>query len=59
MPTYCYCCKSCGHDFEIEQRITADPLKECPECKQEELKKVIQPSGFQQKGNGWYNKGKY
>lgn len=31
MPTYEYRCTSCGV-FEVEQRITEDPLKTCPTC---------------------------
>ncbi len=30
MPTYEYKCKTCGKEFEITQRITADSLKKCP-----------------------------
>ena len=34
MPTYEYECRTCGHQFEALQRITAEPLKRCPpdEC---------------------------
>ncbi len=34
MPTYEYECKTCGHQFEALQRITAEPLERCPrsEC---------------------------
>mgnify|MGYP001040884552 FL=1 len=32
MPTYDYECRACGHRFERFQKITDDPLKECPEC---------------------------
>jgi putative FmdB family regulatory protein len=28
MPTYIYRCDA-GHEFELEQRITAEPLTEC------------------------------
>ena len=32
MPTYDYKCLGCGHKFEELQKMTDDPLKDCPEC---------------------------
>ncbi|HUT99668.1 MAG TPA: zinc ribbon domain-containing protein [bacterium] len=32
MITYAYRCDACGHRFEVRQRMTAEPLRECPEC---------------------------
>jgi putative FmdB family regulatory protein len=32
MPTYEYECKACGSRFERFQSITAEPVKDCPEC---------------------------
>lgn len=32
MPTYEYACQGCGHRFETQQRITAEPLSVCPRC---------------------------
>ena len=32
MPTYDYRCESCGHEFELFQNITDDPIRKCPEC---------------------------
>jgi len=32
MPTYDYQCARCGHTFEKYQTITAEPVKQCPEC---------------------------
>ncbi len=29
-------------------------LKDCPECKQPQLRKLISSAGFQLKGGGWY-----
>lgn len=52
MPIYEYSCKSCGHDFEKLQKISA-PTPDCPECGQEVAKKVSKTS-FQLKGSGWY-----
>ncbi|HLV10016.1 MAG TPA: FmdB family zinc ribbon protein [Halanaerobiales bacterium] len=52
MPTYLYECKNCGR-FEVFQKITADPLKECPEC-QGEVKRIIGAPGVIFKGSGFY-----
>lgn len=54
MPTYEYKCKSCGHEFEAAQKITAPPLKACPKCKKGELERLVYPSAFILKGKGWY-----
>ena len=52
MPIYEYSCKKCG-DFEITQRMTAEPLKKCPTCGAK-VTKLISHSAFHLKGGGWY-----
>lgn len=32
-----YICDSCDHRFDIKQEFNEDTLKQCPECKQNEL----------------------
>lgn len=60
MPTYTYKCERCSHQFEKLQKISAEPLKSCPECKTERLKKIITASGgFALKGKGWFKSGGY
>lgn len=60
MPTYTYKCKECEHQFDVMQKMSDDKLKDCPECEKESLEKIItQTTGFQLKGNGWFNKGGY
>jgi putative FmdB family regulatory protein len=54
MPIYEYQCKSCGHELEAIQKISDDPLKECPACGDLELTKLISAAGFRLKGGGWY-----
>jgi putative FmdB family regulatory protein len=54
MPTYEYTCQNCGHELEAWQKMSDPVLTECPECKQNSLKKQISAAGFQLKGNGWY-----
>ena len=54
MPIYEYQCESCGHEMEAIQKMSDDPLKDCPECNQSTLKKLISAAGFRLKGAGWY-----
>lgn len=53
MPTYGYRCGACGHEFEIHQRISDEPLKKCPKC-QGKLSKMLYPTGVIFKGSGFY-----
>jgi len=54
MPIYEYQCKACGHRLEAMQKISDEPLTECPKCGKAELKKLISAAGFRLKGGGWY-----
>jgi putative FmdB family regulatory protein len=53
MPTYGYRCGNCGHEFEILQRMSDEPLKTCPKC-QGKLSKMLYPVGISFKGSGFY-----
>ena len=53
MPTYGYRCGSCGHQFEIVQRMSEQPLTTCPKC-QGKLSKMLYPVGISFKGSGFY-----
>ena len=53
MPTYEYRCRDCGHEFEIQQSMSDDPLTECPSCGGD-LRKVFSPVGIAFKGSGFY-----
>lgn len=54
MPIYEYQCGACGHRTEAFQKISEEPLKNCPECHKDELQKLVSAAGFQLKGGGWY-----
>jgi len=54
MPIYEYACGGCGSEFEIEQRITEDPVKSCPRCRSRKVKRLISQTSFVLKGGGWY-----
>jgi putative FmdB family regulatory protein len=53
MPTYGYRCSNCGHEFEIQQRMSDKPLEACPKC-QGKLNKILYPVGISFKGSGFY-----
>jgi putative FmdB family regulatory protein len=36
------------------QKMSDDPLKECPQCHEDSLKKLVSAAGFRLKGTGWY-----
>lgn len=53
-------CKSCGHEWEQEQRITEEPVKECPRCLEPEAKRLVSGGvGHVLKGTGWFKTGGY
>lgn len=55
MPTYDYKCENCGHLFEYFQPMADDPLKTCPDCSQDSLKRLIGGGlGVIFKGSGFY-----
>lgn len=54
MPIYEYECKVCGHRQEAIQKMSDEPLVECPACHKPELKKLVSAAGFRLKGGGWY-----
>ena len=54
MPIYDYQCTACSHRMEALQKISDDPLKKCPECEQDTLKKQLTAAAFHLKGTGWY-----
>ena len=54
MPLYDYQCASCNHQMEVLQKISAEPLSDCPAWKKPELKKLICAPGFRLGGTGWY-----
>ena len=55
MPIYEYACERCQDEFEVEQRITEDPLKRCPKCRSPKVKRLISQTSFVLKGGGWYS----
>ena len=54
MPIYAYKCESCGFAKDVLQKISDDPLSDCPQCGKASFQKQVTAAGFQLKGSGWY-----
>lgn len=54
MPTYHYRCKNCGYDFTKYQSFSDDPITTCPECHEEQIRKVYSAVPIEFKGSGFY-----
>ena len=55
MPTYDYICRSCGHEFELFQQMSAPVKRKCPECGTLKLERLIGTgAGVLFKGSGFY-----
>ncbi len=55
MPTYDYICNDCKKMYEYFQSMSDAPIKECPECNKNSLRRVISGgTGLIFKGSGYY-----
>jgi len=54
MPTYEYLCQNCGHRFEAFQRMSEDPITECPICNGHVKRLISGGNGLIFKGSGFY-----
>ena len=55
MPTYDYECANCGHKFEKFQSMSSPPVKKCPQCGENAVKRLIGiGAGVIFKGGGFY-----
>lgn len=54
MPIYEYVCNACGCKRDALQGIKDPELKDCLECHQPALKRLVSAAGFRLKGGGWY-----
>jgi putative FmdB family regulatory protein len=53
MPTYEYRCTK-GHDFELFQRMSDEPVGVCPKCRAKAKRLLSGGAGFLFKGDGFY-----
>ena len=55
MPSYDYICNDCEKIYEYFQSMSDAPIRECPECKKNSLRRVISGgTGLIFKGSGYY-----
>lgn len=54
MPIYEYECSNCHQQFDLLQKISDEPAKQCPQCLQDTAVKLVSAAAFQLKGSGWY-----
>jgi putative FmdB family regulatory protein len=54
VPIYEYACKKCDHTLDALEKMSDDPLVDCPECGEPALKRLISAPRFRLKGEGWY-----
>jgi len=54
MPTYEYRCPQCGNDFEKFQKMSEEPVADCPECGTASQRRLSGGAGLLFKGSGFY-----
>ncbi|NNM32986.1 MAG: zinc ribbon domain-containing protein [Gemmatimonadetes bacterium] len=54
MPTYEYRCTKCGHEFELFQRMSDEPVAECSECGEAAERLISSGAGLLFKVEGFY-----
>lgn len=54
MPTYEYRCPECSTEFEKFQKMSDEPIAECPNCGARAERRLSGGAGFLFKGSGFY-----
>jgi putative FmdB family regulatory protein len=54
MPTYEYRCPGCGTEFEKFQKMSDEPVAECPRCGANAERRISGGAGLVFKGSGFY-----
>jgi putative FmdB family regulatory protein len=54
MPFYEYECENCKYYVELLQKVSDEPLRKCPSCGKNAMKKLVSAPVFRLKGSGWY-----
>jgi putative FmdB family regulatory protein len=54
VPIYEYACKNCDHTLDALQKMSDDPLVDCPLCGEPALKRLLSAPRFRLKSQGWY-----
>ena len=53
MPRYDYQCQTCGHEFELRQSFSSEPVADCTECGMTS-RRLIRAVPVVFKGSGFY-----
>ena len=53
MPRYDYQCQTCGHEFELRQSFSSEPVADCTECGNTS-RRLIRAVPVVFKGSGFY-----
>lgn len=54
---YEYGCRTCGAQWELDHKVTEDPVKACATCGSLDFYRCCGSTGFQLIGVGWANTG--
>jgi putative FmdB family regulatory protein len=54
MPTYEYRCRECAAEFEKFQRMSDEPIADCPKCGARAERRLSAGAGLLFKGSGFY-----
>jgi len=54
MPIYEYQCQACETVSDFLQKMSDAPMLTCPQCEEDELKKLVSAPRFKLAGTGWY-----
>jgi putative FmdB family regulatory protein len=54
-PIYEYFCEECPHEFELRQKMDAEPVAPCPLCEKDSDRVSYPGCGFRIHGVGVYN----
>ncbi|HEY7771035.1 zinc ribbon domain-containing protein [Longimicrobium sp.] len=54
MPTYEYRCPECGNDFEKFQKMSDEPVADCPACGKPAQRRISAGAGLVFTGSGFY-----
>ncbi len=57
MPIYDSSCTNCKTEHEIIQKVSDNPVENCPNCEENSLIKKTSQTAFHLKGGGWYKDG--
>lgn len=57
MPIYTYLCDTCKVEFELEQKLKEEPIKDCFYCSGKVKRIIVPGTSFKLLGSGWFSDG--